>query len=72
LFGKTPLKGLKDYTFQKFVGGMAALAPPGYAYGTPYLMSTLNLDHALTLSQRSGTYGSRARCGSFDDGIWLA
>jgi len=20
----------------------------------------------------SGTYGSRARCGSFDDGIWLA
>jgi len=24
------------------------------------------------LTQRSGTYGSRARCGSFDDGIWLA
>jgi len=22
--------------------------------------------------QASGTYGSRARCGSFDDGIWLA
>ena len=22
--------------------------------------------------QGSGTYGSRARCGSFDDGIWLA
>jgi len=24
------------------------------------------------LLQRSGTYGSRARCGSFVDGIWLA
>ena len=24
------------------------------------------------LSQESGTYGSRARCGSFDDGIWLS
>jgi len=23
-------------------------------------------------TQRSGTYGSRGRCGSFDDGIWLA
>ena len=22
--------------------------------------------------QGSGIYGSRARCGSFDDGIWLA
>ena len=25
-----------------------------------------------SLGQRSGTCGSRARCGSFDDGIWLA
>jgi len=25
-----------------------------------------------TLDQGSGTYGSRARCGSFDDSIWLA
>jgi len=25
-----------------------------------------------TLTQGSGTYGLRARCGSFDDGIWLA
>lgn len=24
------------------------------------------------LQQGSGTYGSRARCGSFDDCIWLA
>jgi len=24
------------------------------------------------LNQGSGTYDSRARCGSFDDGIWLA
>ena len=24
------------------------------------------------LGQGSGTYGSRAKCGSFDDGIWLA
>jgi len=24
------------------------------------------------LKQGSGTYGSPARCGSFDDGIWLA
>jgi len=24
------------------------------------------------LLQRSGTYRSRARCGSFDGGIWLA
>jgi len=24
------------------------------------------------LQQRSGTYGSRARCSSFNDGIWLA
>ena len=31
---------------------------------------TCMADHSLV--QRSGTYGSRARCGSFDDGIWLA
>ena len=23
------------------------------------------------LNQGSGTYGSRAKCGSFDNGIWL-
>jgi len=27
---------------------------------------------AIILGQWSGTYGSRARCGSFEDGIWLA
>jgi len=26
----------------------------------------------VDLNQGSGTHGSRARCGSFDDGIWLA
>jgi len=26
----------------------------------------------ITIDQGSGTYSSRARCGSFDDGIWLA
>jgi len=26
----------------------------------------------VSLRQGSGTYGSRARCGSFDDGIWLS
>ena len=26
----------------------------------------------FALNQGSGTYGSRVRCGSFDDGIWLA
>ena len=25
----------------------------------------------IALEQGSGTYGSRARCGDFDDGIWL-
>jgi len=25
-----------------------------------------------TITQGSGTYGSRARCGYLDDGIWLA
>jgi len=25
-----------------------------------------------TINQGSGSYGSWARCGSFDDGIWLA
>jgi len=28
--------------------------------------------NSIGLSQGSGTYGSRARCDSFDDGIWLA
>ena len=27
---------------------------------------------SVELDQGSGTYGSRARCGSFDDGVWLA
>jgi len=27
---------------------------------------------AHNIEQGSGTYGSRARCGSFDDGVWLA
>jgi len=26
----------------------------------------------FVLKQGSGTYGSRASCGFFDDGIWLA
>ena len=26
----------------------------------------------MAVRQGSGIYGSRARCGSFDDGIWLA
>ena len=26
----------------------------------------------MTIEQGLGTYGSRAKCGSFDDGIWLA
>jgi len=29
-------------------------------------------DKHKALEQRSGTYGSRDRCGSFDDSIWLA
>jgi len=29
-------------------------------------------NHCYLLNQGSGTYGSRARCGSFADGIWLA
>ena len=27
--------------------------------------------HADGITQGSGTYGSRTRCGSFGDGIWL-
>jgi len=30
------------------------------------------MNTAYKLRQGSGTYGSRARCDSFDDGIWLA
>ena len=26
----------------------------------------------MTIEQGLGTYASRAKCGSFDDGIWLA
>jgi len=32
LFRKTPLKAQNDDIFEKCVGGMAPLAPPGYAY----------------------------------------
>jgi len=33
LFGRTPLKTQNDYIFKKFLGGMAPLGPPGFAYG---------------------------------------
>jgi len=35
------------------------------------VFSVSRLPHNLMLEQGSRTYGSRARCGSFDDGIWL-
>jgi len=35
-------------------------------------VSVLTFAPSVSLGQGSGTYGSRARCGSFDDGIWLA
>ena len=34
LFGKTFLKAQNDDIFYKFLGGMAPLAPPGFAYGS--------------------------------------
>ena len=39
-----------------------------------HLSITSSLVHATlhTIDQGSGTYGSRARCGSFDDCIWLS
>ena len=40
--------------------------------GSPILQHPSCLSTAITLGQGSGTYGSRARRGSFDDGIWLA
>lgn len=30
-----------------------------------------DLHWSHSIEQGSGTYGPRARCGSFDDGIWL-
>ena len=41
--------------------------PPTY----PKSMRTL-WTHPFVLNQRSGTYGSRARYGSFQDSIWLS
>jgi len=34
--------------------------------------NVLRVSKAHKLAQGSGTYGLRARCCSFDDGIWLA
>ena len=38
---------------------------------TLIMLSLMSMKHEI-LGQGSETYGSRARCGSFDDGIWLA
>jgi len=35
-------------------------------------LKAVSLTPRVDLEQGSGTYGSRARFGSFDDGIWLA
>ena len=36
------------------------------------LMNNIKVKSRNRLGHGSGTYGSRARCGSFDDGIWPA
>jgi len=52
---------------------LAGIAKPATGKAcNEYKQNTCSVDTGLCLNQRSETYGSRARCGSFDDGIWLA
>jgi len=41
-------------------------------YVSPLDGMPVNDFSVFELEQRSGTYGSRASCGSFDGGIWIA
>jgi len=58
LFGKTPLKAQNDYSHSKNVGGMAPLAPRGYAYVSRACGILFQLKHYATLPVLKVFYNS--------------